>query len=763
MRALLVSVVALLGAQAAEPTDTQARPPDRAVFRLSIQGMQPDAGEVAATVRFTAESDLDESWRSRPLSLRDGTGELGLSLDSKRAWRVQASAEGYWSPAVVVPPGVGRSVDLVLWPAGSVSVRLHPPDEQAKVESLHLSLRAAPELADPARPQPTEIFEVVCPVVERRVEECELPAGRWHLRMEASSFAPNHSWDLEIEPGKTRDLGVLELRMGGSIFGQVVTTEGPVDARDLSVELRPRIDPDPVDAEVRRDLEVLTRSAKANPRGYFQFVGVPPGAFEITARHPGFSPAIRSSIEVRRGEWTELGEPLVLEPMLRLSAFVVPAASPFGKRWTVHLHRPESTQSLRRVASGEVDDDGLWQSPPLPTGPYELQILADNDDSIVWQEIDLREGSDQVYVDIPLIYVEGKVLLDDEPIAARLWFGGRSGTERVEAESDEEGEFLVVLPREGTWPVDVFADTPPVKSVGLEVEVEPIADLRVADVVLELPNTRLTGEVVDEAGLPLTEPAQLHVVPLSGDDRRERFLGTRTDALGRFEVLAMAQGTYSVEATSPHGSTESVVLGITEGRDASVQLTLRAKRTMVGTVVSESGPVPQALVMAYPVVGPGQRPGFESPTTRTGVDGRFRMNVPGTATTMRLTVLAPGYALALQRVSEGSTIEVGLTQGGGTLSLEPSARAGSEVGLVMVQGEPMDLPSLETWARMNGASPDRGAVLVVDAMPAGDYAYCRFAVEEALLVLSGMALPSGRGCTQGFLAPGGELRLSAPS
>ena len=299
--------------------------------------------------------------------------------------------------------------------------------------------------------------------------------------------------------------------------------------------------------------------------------------------------------------------------------------------------------------------------------------------------------------------------------------------------------------------------------MGLDVEVEPIADLRVADVVLELPNTRLTGEVVDEAGLPLTEPAQLHVVPISGDDRRERFLGTRTDALGRFEVLAMAPGTYSVEATSPHGSTESAVLGIAEGRDASVQLTLRARRTMVGTVVSESGPVPQALVMAYPVVGPGQRPAFESPTTRTGVDGRFRMNVPGTATTIRLTVLAPGYALALQRVSEGSTIEVGLTQGGGTLSLEPSAREGSEVGLVMVQGEPMDLPSLETWARMNGAIPDQGAVLVVDAMPAGDYAYCRFAVEEALLVLSGMALPSGRGCTQGFLAPGGELRLSAPS
>lgn len=52
----------------------------------------------------------------------------------------------------------------------------------------------------------------------------------------------------------------------------------------------------------------------------------------------------------------------------------------------------------------------------------------------------------------------GRVTLGDDPLAATLWFGGRSGVRRIRFDSDEKGRFDGWLPEEGTWPVDLVSE-----------------------------------------------------------------------------------------------------------------------------------------------------------------------------------------------------------------------------------------------------------------------------------------------------------------
>jgi hypothetical protein len=79
----------------------------------------------------------------------------------------------------------------------------------------------------------------------------------------------------------------------------------------------------------------------------------------------------------------------------------------------------------------------------------------------------------------------------------------------------------------------------------------------------------------------------------------------------------------------------------------------------------------------------------------------------------------------------------------------------------MIQGEAIDVPALQRWAMMNGERGSEPGTLVVPAMPAGAYALCRLSLEEGLIVTAGAALPKPESCAEGYLPPGGELRLTA--
>ena len=762
---LLVAPVQLFGAAVATRiavVSALAEAPEVASLAITPVGGSPDASTV----------------RTEAVPLVEGRGEVVLELPSGTRWDVRATTPGdpgdpgAWSPPVEIVVGEEITWSLTLWPAVAVEAGFRFPEDLRPGEEPEVArLRLAPAetaMATGGDRQPPGTHEIACPVVERRLADCAIPAGRWNLRLAAGDLAPHFLWAVEARAPEALALGAVRLRRGGSVFGELATEDGPVDPERARVWLQPvsaaATDPSGVPGAPKGDghrLRELAESTRVDRRGTFQLVGVPPGSYEIRATHPGYMTLHHGPVAVERGVWTELDAPLVLERPLWLSLAITPTAAPFRDPWSLRLYEGGATDRLRRVGTGTTDPAGLWTSPPLRAGTYTVQVLDREGSSVLWQEIVVEPGRESHALEIPLVYVEGRVLLDDEPLAATVWFGGASGTESVEVASDEAGELFAVLPREGSWTVDVRAESPPVASRGIEVEVEPIAGLDVAEVTIRVPDTSLVGEVVDEAGRPWETPAQIRLQPV--DDARPG-TSTLSGAAGRFAVRGVGPGTYLVEAETADARSEPVTVRLQEDQEPSVRLVLRSEREVAGRVLYDGAPVPGAQVVGYPVTGPGRAASMALESARTGADGRFRLAAPAAAGAVRLVVEAPGHPLLVARVQPGEEAELSLGTARGTLHFthiaDLTGRTGSgTVGLVLVDGEPLDLARLLSWASLQGRSPTDPGTLTVPAMPPGPYALCRLPLQEALLVVSGSARPRAAACTDGFLAPGGELVL----
>jgi hypothetical protein len=578
-------------------------------------------------------------------------------------------------------------------------------------------------------------------------------------------FAPHFLWEKKVEAGQSLDVGTLELQRGGSILGRMRTEQGAVDPKRARVWLRPLAGAEPDDPKLREQLRQLTTLGEIRADGDFQFLGVPPGDYELQASHPGFVAATRAPVTVERGAWTEIDEPLVLELPVRLSLLIEPISEPSGESWRLELYGVAKQRGTSVAAAGETDALGFWESPFLPAGPYSLRILDAKENAVLRQDLELDRGSGLTRIQIPLVYVEGLVSLGDRPLEAVLWFGGRTGEERVEAKSDEAGEFFVVLPRDGTWRVDVQAESPPVLSRGLRVDIEPLEGLELAEARIEVPDTALLGQVVDELGAPPKTLAQVALLRLDGESG---FTSTETAPTGHFELYGMPPGAYNITAETADASATPVTIDVAEDLETSVRLVLRPESELTGTVISDSGPIPGTSVLVHFLTrtGAGGRMTIEERTTTPS--GSFEVPVPADAVAVRLLVMAPGYTLDITRVSEAKYVEIVLERIAGTIRLEAignavSTREDSTVGLLMIDGEPIDLPRILEWARLHNTKLPEDGALSVPWMPPGQYALCKLTLQEALLVMDGAALPAAQACTEGYLPPGGELKLIAPS
>ncbi len=710
---------------------------------------------VLAKLNAVPSGESADSGSSRTVQIEDGSGRVELVLGPGKTWVIEASAPGYWSPAAILPPGSSRRLEITLWPAAPARGVLRPPEGAQAPDRVSLRLRLVPGAAGVG--QPREPASVDCRLDKQRLADCSVPLGRWNVRVEAPGFAPHFLWDRRIEAAHGLDLGKLALKLGGSVSGRVITAEGPADRRQASVVIQPLTDRGPSSEEETRSLEQRGSKAEINEWGYFRFEGVAPGSYELRASQPDFSEAVRSPVVVKRGTATDLEDPLVLSRPLRLSVTIEPPDGPYQKPWHLRVHRSAGSETMDQVADGTTDTTGFWRSPPLAAGAYRLEVVDGDGNRAAWRKIDLEPDSQDVAVEIPLIWVEGKVVLGSEPLSAHLWFGGIGGTESVEADSDDSGEFLAILPHEGEWTVDVQADSPPVTSRGLSVDVEPVGGLRTADVRIEVPDTSISGDVVNEVGLSVAGAE----VRISSFGTWQGAFKVPTDPEGRFEIRGLSPGPYGVEAESADQTSDSVLTSVSDHFSPTVHLTLQADRILAGNVVADSGPVASARVIAYPVDSAGRPATIGLPEGRTDVRGRFEVKIPRSAALVRLLVLAPGYDLALTRATRGASLVVPLSPVGGTLHLASAPKAEGAVGLLLVQGEPIDLPRLELWARMNGVTGWHNGVLSVPAMPSGQYAYCRLSLQEALLVVGGAAAPTPAACTEGYLPAGGDLSLGS--
>jgi hypothetical protein len=676
-------------------------------------------------------------------------------------WVLQAEAPGYWSKGYQLElKDQDTRVSLDLWPAGTIEGGFTLQDGIAAPKELIASFRPVPEAPASQAFPPSQ---VVCPV-EKQSWRCSVPAGVMDLRMQAAGFIPRYLWGVRVETGETLRPGRLDLRHGSAVLGWIVTADGTQLGTGAEVSLRPRGVQGVRGQGQQQRLEELTFKAPVNPRGFFQMEGVPPGAYILEARHEKFAPAM-TSVKVVPGEVTEIANPpLVLELPKVVEVYVDPPTDPSGQPWTVKLQKLDHDSStLTPVAEGTFALDGSWRKPGIPPGRYLLRIGLKGGETWWLDKIEVTENLSPVQVRLDLVDVKGSVQLGDKPLPAKLWFGGRFGAVRIEAQADEKGNFKALLPKAGEWVVHVESEDPPVQREFPKLQVKPKPGTHVAELALRLPDTVLRGRVIDDKGEPI---AKAIVTALAYGAVREDEVQTRTDEAGRFEFRGLLPGTTLVEADAGQDRfADPITVNIPEEKDSpSIVLIARPELRLAGTVVSTAGPVAGARVKAAPAGMPyiGVR------AVISDAQGHFEVMLPSAAKEMLVAVGAPGFAFRMLRlpVPEDRQFTIGVDQVTGTLVIERDEALdlldpNAPMIYLLRNGSSEALPHLLGWALTAGTLNQDSKRSVIPAVEPGEYQACWVLPAEHDALDFGVT-PQGR-CVSGFLAANGELSLKLPA
>jgi hypothetical protein len=678
-----------------------------------------------------------------------------LILSQDRAWRLEAVGPGVWARPVVVGEAQ-REAHIELLPTVDLEGVLVPEDGERMPAEVTVRFQTPEGVGEEGR-----IGESIvrCPVLPDGSLNCPVPVSRLDLRVRAAGFVSHFFWNVHLKEGEPHDLGKVKLRRGASIVGRVVPLP---EAGPVVVEVTPYSAEEGRGREEEK-LQRMNVKERPNAHGFFHFEGIVPGTYKVIAQQGKAARAKYFPVSVLENAESEIREPLVLELPVHLVAELDPPQDFFEKPWRLQLLQLGDTPgSAGSVAQGRVDASGIFRSDPVDPGHYVLLVRDSTGNQVALRELTLDRDSEPERVEIPYIWVDGQVRLGDEPLIADVVFGGRFGAEKVTFHSDLEGHFEGALPRSGEWPVYVTSTAPPISRTLLAVPVEASSGSLAAEVEIVLPDTEVTGEVVDAEGRPF-EGALVRLQEVE----RDLLTSMQTDTEGKFHFHGTAEGTAIVEASArldsgELASSESVAVEVEEERvSEGVRLVLLPLRTVTGRVISATGNVPGAALVLQVVQSDGRwitLPGM----TRSRVDGTFSVQIPPQAQRGLLTVMAPGYALRLVPLDEipKEPLTVAVETAAGTVRIdmpEPIRFRDpyqSRPQLFM-DGRAVSFFTIDRWIKIHQGSTT-GPSLTVQRLPPANYTACWMPVSRTSNLLT--LTPSDE-CASGFLTPGGELVL----
>jgi hypothetical protein len=685
------------------------------------------------------------------------TGWDGGRLDlGEGIWQLQASVPGYWSQGAQVAVGREEPADarLALWPAATLHGTVATTGGDPLPRDLAIRLSAIPAGETPA---PTVSAPETSPSraeLRCRIEEgawsCQGPAGLFDLQIESPGYAPRYAWEVRLGTTASSDLGRIDLRRAASVFGHAVRRggsqpEGPCRATlRADATRRGAQEPDPADPPEGEG----GRSVSLSRRGYFQLVGVPPGAHVLEVECPTAS----AVWELRVPAEGETRVELPLEE-LTLDVVVAPKVDPEGRGWRVALDR--TAPRFRTIEeNGTVSAAGRWTRRGLTAGSYRVALVGSDGTQRLERFFDLDARSGPLSLRLGLTAVAGRALLGTRPLGGRLVFINEAGGEQVTLTSDDDGRFQGLLPvapgvEETRWTVEAHPAQPPVHRRLQGVSVPSVAGEAAAWLELALPMGGVHGTVVSEGRAP-QGGAQVTFEDASG----ARTVVTADDA-GSFDLLELPPGSYTAVAESAAGVSERTPFEVVEGSSAELELVLDPLERVVFHVVADQGPVADATVQVW------LPPGVPRFFTRTDAEGRFEADLPPGTTEVGLTVGAAGHALRLTRLRVSNEQTVNLDASGGTLvlDLERPGRTvdGSATPYLVHDGAIEAAGALAGWGAADAGDPVKS---VVESLEPGVYALCLAGPAELEALWRG-ALPSDR-CRTGSVEPGRTLTLSLP-
>jgi hypothetical protein len=707
---------------------------------ISYAGGESGPAEVMLVVERVDKPEWGSGRHPHPAPAKSQVG-----ADPGSVWKYRAEAPGYWSPEKVFVVQDGLTVELVLYPTGTLSGKLTVPHGETMPAEISARFQSsAGSKTSPRIPEST----VQCSVKEGEFA-CEVPAGKLDLRLRAKGFISHYRWGVEVPRRKTLAMGTLALEPGGSVVGRVEAADRGASPEGARVEVLPLQPNPPLPAEERRQ-NLLRLSAQADARGFFHVTGVPPGMYRVEARKEGIGEASHQPAQVMPNAETEVLDPLVLRRPATVEISVVPRVDPLGRPWKIDLMETSATGGgMRPVANGVLGKDGAWRKAGIPQGRYRLTVQAADGSQWLVDEVEVRSEHESIEHTLDMVAVDGTLTLAGEPLAANVWFGGRSGVQRIKMLADEEGRFTGTLPRAGEWRVDVESEHPrffrPLSAVTVSPE---------GRVEIDLPNGSLKGEVLDADGKKL--PSAALVLFQVGEMAP---LQARADAEGSFSFLGLAPGSYQIQAFTGDGAQstgpQELQLSASDKEPPFVSLRMRAKRLLNGRVVSAHGPVPGAMLSAVPRAG-GKDANLLIPQAQTDVEGGFQMNLPEGVEEVDLTVMPPGFAMKSVRLRPqgDAAVTIPVQDAGGTLAIKTSGDANDPMALLTLQvrlnGVEMSSGSLRTWAGLHRVEPEAG-LLRIPNLELGVYSICQGPPDRAR-------------CSEGVLsAAQGELVLTVPA
>ena len=590
-------------------TPTAATP-----VRVSLVVDDLTSGATVATV--TASPLVSESEKQLPEPVvfeTQAPGETTLDLSPHLTWRLDVAAEGFWVAETLVVVGSDlRELSVRLIPTATLIARVETAQGSKEPGELSVRLRSPGET--PTHPGAVD-EKLRCPIVEDRWL-CEVPSGTFDLRLHAPDFVSHYFWERELPPKTTVDLGRVELVSGSAISGWLVTDDGSPIRPATRVVATPRA----TQPAARRDEarhRGLANKAAVTERGFFHLRGLPPGAYVLDAEQEGYVLSRMVTVVVAEDSESELEEPLVLTHPADLRVTVEPPVDTLGGPWSLILGQRSS--GTGPPSFGSTGPDGSWTAKALTPGTYSLMVRSSQGSRLASEDIEVEGPVTEHWVLLDFVEVEGVVTLGGEPLAARLAFGRADGPVSIRLQADEEGRFSGSLPRPGTWEVDVQSRSAGVFRRLRALEVEPADGSDHAWIDIELPATRIEGEVIDAQGDGVARATVLAVpVPSKAGDPAELPSHTRSGEDGLFVFDGFEPATYRLQAIRAVEGRKQVsepveVILDEDDPPRSVRLVLASETPFRGRVLSGGGGIPGVSVVARPL---GETAGISLPNAQ---------------------------------------------------------------------------------------------------------------------------------------------------
>lgn len=531
----------------------------------------------------------------------------------------------------------------------------------------------------------------------------EIVPGRYRLCVAAGGFEPRFTEPFVVEKGAIRDDLTVDLALGASIHGKVLSSFGPV--KDARVSVRAERGQD-------RDLDTLLgtlKELKTDREGKYVIDSLPPGKFTLRAEHPDFPTVSTDPLELAEGQ-TIRSLNIIFPPAARIVGVAIDEAGiPLDNQVIVCRSREE-----RRGASEmeRTDRAGRFEFDGLRAGTYSVGLSSRG------MGFRMRGGGDEGFLEVKLVegavaeivvqrkppegvIVQGVITDGSGAVGRGVLTVSPAGNSRREATRtgaiEEDGTYKVEGVTPGTNRFTVrFMTSESFESTSLDFD---IPDLQSYLLDIPLPGNRISGVILDElTRLPLGDVR----VSLSEEgestqpqDRRGRGRwgsgrSVTTDKDGTFQFRLLTEGTYQIEArpgsrlTSSEGfryySREISGLIVTDGRSLdNVEILVGPGGGIEVMVVdANNNPVDGASVTATLEGAPS------SADSRGGLRGRT--DGEGKAVIDRVE---PGlYTLIVQARQSGQQVKGGVAVASGQYRLEQvMVESGFQVSVRLLSGD----------------------------------------------------------------------------